>query len=78
MNDIRILDDAIHAAENSYCGCYASLADYAQKLTEETTEIPAALVHYIDYEKMGRDMELDGDVFTVETGRREVHIFRSY
>ncbi len=30
---------------------------------------------YIDYEKMGRDLELGGDIFTIETGYREVHIF---
>ncbi|MCG8381189.1 MAG: antirestriction protein ArdA [Gammaproteobacteria bacterium] len=29
----------------------------------------------IDYEKMGRDLELGGDIFTIETGYREVHIF---
>jgi len=59
----------------NYCGCYASLADYAEELTEETTQIPEHLALYIDYEKMGRDMELGGDVFTIETGYQEVHIF---
>lgn len=54
-----------------------SLADYAEELTEETTEIPESLRHYIDYEAMGRDMRLNGDVFTIETGYREVHIFWS-
>ncbi len=44
-------------------------------LTEETTQIPEHLVFYIDCEKMGRDMELGGDVFTIETGYQEVHIF---
>jgi antirestriction protein len=69
------LDDARKAASEDYCGCHKSLADYAQELTEETTEIPANLAFYIDYEKMARDMELNGDVFTVETGFDEVHIF---
>lgn len=49
--------------------------DYAEELTEETTQIPEHLAFYIDYEKMGRDMELGGDVFTIETGYQEVHIF---
>jgi antirestriction protein len=69
------IDDAQKAIEENYCGCYASLADYAEELTEETTQIPEHLAFYIDYEKMGRDMELGGDVFTIETGYQEVHIF---
>jgi antirestriction protein len=69
------LDDAKKAAQDSYCGSHSSLADYAQELTEETTEIPESLRHYIDYDKMAYDMELNGDVFTIETGFQEVHVF---
>lgn len=69
------LDDAKKAAEESYSGCHTSLADYAQELTEETSEIPKNLEFYIDYEKMGRDMEMSGDVFTIETAHDEVHVF---
>ena len=29
----------------------------------------------IDYERISRDMELSGDIFTIETGFEEVHIF---
>ena len=72
------LDDAKQAAEDSYCGSYTSLADYAQELTEQSTEIPQSLQYYIDYESMAKDMELNGDVFTVETGFQEVHIFWSH
>lgn len=71
------LDEAKKAAEENYRGCYKSLADYAEELTEETTEIPEALRHYIDYERMARDMELNGDIFTVETGFEDVHVFWS-
>lgn len=69
------LDQAREAAEENYGGCYTSLAEYAQELTEETSQIPPALAHYIDYEKMGRDMELNGDVFTIAATSHEVHIF---
>jgi len=44
----------------------------------EGTEIPQYLQFYIDYEKMGRDMELSGDVFTIETAHDEVHVFWSH
>ncbi len=71
------LDDATTALEN-HAGCYRSLADYAQELTEETTAIPETLLHYIDYDAMARDMELNGDVFTIETAHDEVHVFWSH
>ena len=72
------LDDARKAMEENYSGCYQSLADYARILTEETSQIPDNLVYYIDYELMGRDMELSGDVYTIETAPDEVHIFWSH
>lgn len=69
------LAEAQKVAEESYSGCYTSVADYAQELTEQTSEIPENLAYYIDYEKMGKDMELSGDIFTIETAHDEVHIF---
>lgn len=72
------LGDAEKALEDHYSGCYKSLADYAEELTEQTSKIPENLAYYIDYEKMGRDMEYGGDVFTIETGFEEVHIFWSH
>ena len=69
------LEDARKAIEENYSGCYKSLADYAEELTDETTQIPESLTYYIDYERMGRDMELGGDIYTIETSFEEVHIF---
>lgn len=71
------LEEAKTAAEENYCGCYKSLADFAEELTEDTAQIPENLAYYIDYERMGRDMELSGDIFTIETAFEEVHIFWS-
>ncbi|WP_405118288.1 antirestriction protein ArdA [Pseudomonas leptonychotis] len=72
FNDI---DKARKAAEEDYCGFYASLADYAQNLIEETSSIPQHLANYINYTAMARDMEYSGDVFTLETGFEQVHVF---
>lgn len=69
------LDEAKHQAEENYSGCYKSLADYAEELTEGTSQIPENLAYYIDYERMGRDWERSGDIFTIETAYDEVHIF---
>lgn len=78
LNYFSDLEDARKAAEENYSGCYSSLADYAQELTQETRDVPESLSFYIDYERMGRDMELSGDVFTIETACDEVHIFWSH
>lgn len=69
------LEDARKALEENYSGCYSSLADYAEELTDGTAEIPQHLANYTDYERMGRDMGMGGEIFTVETGYQEVHIF---
>ena len=41
------LEDARKALEENYNGCYSSLADYAEELTTETSEVPEhlALLH---------------------------------
>lgn len=69
------LEEARTAVEENYCSCYKSLADFAEELTEETTQIPENLAYYIDYERMGRDIELNGDIFTIEAGYEEIYIF---
>lgn len=70
------LDSAKEALEERYHGQYASLADFAQELTEETTEIPDSLQCYIDWETIGRDLAIN-DVLAIETAFDEVHIFWS-
>jgi len=75
LRRVSSVEEARKTAEEDYCGSYESLADYAQELTEETTQIPESLAYYINYEAMARDLELNGDVFTLETGYRGVHVF---
>ncbi len=73
------IEDARKALEENYSGEYESVAGYAQQLTEDTTtDIPEHLAFYIDYERMGRDMEMGGDIYTIETGCQEAHIFWSH
>jgi len=71
------INDAENIMINQRCGEYKSVADFAEQLTKDTSEIPEHLEYYIDYERMGRDMELSGDIFTIETGFEEVHVFWS-
>lgn len=69
------VEEARRAMEENYSGCYNSLADYAQELTEETSQLPEHLAFYIDYDRMGRDMEISGDVYAIQTAFDEVHVF---
>jgi len=67
----RLFDDGY------YLGVFDSVADYAQEITEETVEIPEPLRYYVNYAGMARDMELNGDIFTVEL-EGQVHIFANH
>lgn len=78
LNYYSDIDEAEAAIADQYYGCYSSLSDYAQEFTEQSSEIPSHLEYYIDYDKMGRDWEMSGDIFTIETAHDEVHIFSSH
>ena len=69
------LGEAQEAIADRYLGEHASLADYVQELTEESTSIPKHLRYYVDWEAMARDAEMSGDLFTLETESNEVHVF---
>lgn len=77
LSHFSSIEEAQEAIDDNYAGCYDSVADFAEELTEQSTEIPESLANYIDYESMGRDMQYGGDIFTIETGYHEVHIFWS-
>lgn len=71
------LDAANQAIEEEYQGCFHDLEHYAEQFLEDTgalQDVPQYLHNYIDYGAMGRDMELNGDIFTIELGYREVHV----
>jgi antirestriction protein len=71
------IDKAKKAAEEAYQGRYESLADYAKATTEDIAEIPSHLHYYIDYEHLSRDMQSNGEVYTIESGYQNVHVFLS-
>lgn len=64
------------AALDDHAGEYSGLAEFAECLTRDTgPDIPAALEPYIDWQAMGRDMELSGDIFTITLGFDRLHVF---
>jgi antirestriction protein len=69
------LDAAREAMQDNYAGCHTSLASFAEEITSETIEIPPHIAYFIDYEHMGRDWELSGDIYTIKFRHSEVHVF---
>ena len=72
------IEEASEAIADRYLGAHASLADYVQDITEETTAIPDALRFYVDWQAMARDAEMSGDLFTVTAAWGEVHVFAGH
>jgi len=69
------LGDATDALDDRYLGKYEGLAHYVQSITEECLSVPESLRFYIDWQRMARDAEMSGEVFTIETAQDEVHVF---
>jgi antirestriction protein len=73
------LDEAKTALTENYAGSADSLEDWAAELLDGTGELeslPEHLRGYFDYEAYARDIELSGDIFTVEVDGT-VHVFWS-
>ncbi|NQY97512.1 MAG: antirestriction protein ArdA [Henriciella sp.] len=70
--------DQAKAAFDDYSGEFSNLAEFAEQLHEDIgTEIPEILKFYVDWASLGRDLELNGDIFTVQISFDETHVFWS-
>lgn len=81
LGDASNVDEARRYMDEAYRGAFDSLADYASDLIDDCycdvlKGLPDFMRYHIDYDGIGRDMELGGDVFTVEHGGK-VHVFDS-
>jgi len=73
------IDEAVRYIEEAYCGEYDSLTDYAEQFIDDCysdslKDLPEFIRYHIDYEGIGREMEICGDVFTLEC-EGKVHVF---
>ena len=73
-NHFSSLEEAKTYLEDHYYGCFESVEDFAREITEQTSQIPAHFEFYLDYSALARDMELSGDIFTIQTNEG-YHIF---
>lgn len=72
------LEDAKEFLENNYHGHYKDLGYYAMEMFDcGCYDIPKHIYNYIDFDAVGRDYEMSGDIFTIED-RDGVHIFSNH
>lgn len=63
--------------EDNYAGVHKDLEDFAYSFFDECygiDSIPKQLMHYVNFEAMGRDMDLSGDIFTLSNADG-MHVF---
>lgn len=67
--------EAIAYIDDHYQGEYESLEHWAEQFLQETDSISLSkdLQYYFDYERYGRDREMEGSIFTVQIGSA-VHV----
>lgn len=76
------LEQARDYIECAYNGAYQDVGEYAFTMTQDLYAdalkgLPDFIRHNIDWDAIGRDLELGGDIFTVEVAG-EVHVFDSH
>jgi antirestriction protein len=75
------LAEAKRYMEEGYCGEFRTITEYAEQFVEDyfsdvLAKLPEFLRYHIDYEGVGRDMELGGDIFTIRCGCT-LHVFQA-
>lgn len=73
------LQEARDKFEDGYRGAYGSVADYAQELVEECygpelERLPQFIRYHIDFAGIGDDLEMGGDIFTLQCDG-QLHVF---
>lgn len=78
------VEQAVSDFEEKQCGKFNSLADYVQFFWEDCGEWKeddkAGFWHpskYVDWERMAHDLEMSGDIFTIELDGK-VHVFNNH
>ena len=75
------LEEARRYMEEGYRGEFDSLADYVAELLEDCygdvlKTLPEFIRYHIDHDGIASDMEMGGDIFTIELDRK-VHVFEA-
>ena len=73
--------EGLAVLEDRFLGIYASVEDYAYEYIDgcyNLEEMMGNLATYFDYQAFARDLELSGDISTVDLGFEELAIFTPY
>jgi hypothetical protein len=68
------IEKAIETFEDAYAGCYKDLEDFVREIHDDK-EIPSWLENYVDWDQMGEDLILNGEIKVFKSGFYEVHVF---
>ncbi|MCG3126036.1 MAG: hypothetical protein CHACPFDD_00864 [Phycisphaerae bacterium] len=76
------IDEATRYMQEGYRGAFERLSDYAQELIEDCyneslSKLPDFIRYHIDFEGIADDMQMNGDIFTVECDG-QIHVFDSH
>lgn len=82
LGGTQSVEEAQRYMDEGYRGGFERLADYAQELVEDCYSdaikaLPDFIRYHIDFDGIADDMEMGGDIFTVECGGH-VHVFDSH
>lgn len=74
------LEEAKTAMDERYQGAHDSLADYAQDYAEQTSDLKSMgnLVNYIDWDRFGRDIEMEGSIWSEKGEDGKLHVFDAH
>jgi hypothetical protein len=61
--------------EEYYLGCYSSLGACVEELMTRSSNMPEWLASYIDWERIGKDWKLRGELVAIETDEKKFHLF---
>jgi len=60
------IQEANRMLNDCFLGQYDSVEDYAQEMLADSLQLPANLSYYFDWERYARDLEMGGDIQTIE------------
>lgn len=67
-----------HIKPEDFIGVYEDLGDYAYQMNDEGRDVPEHLRNYINWDSVGEDYRLNGDIEVYENGYKEVYIFSNH
>ncbi len=78
LHSLDINLETLTLFDEAFRGAWDSVGDYAREFVEElgyTEAVPELLLNYIDYERLGRDLEISGCFESINAPQHQVFIF---